>query len=211
MTPADLERIRAALAERGRLTFICERCGTQFRELRGNRRHKHVFCSHECSRRKIPPVERFWPRVNKNGPVIRPELGQCWEFKGAEYGGWGHKQFYDGTRNTGAHRVSWVFAHGPIPDGLLVCHKCDNPPCVNPAHLFLGTVGDNTRDARDKGRLKGNQWARGETHPHAKLTEASVRSIRESSKTAEELAREFGVAPHSIRRIVRRAAWRHVP
>tara|TARA_Y100000310_G_scaffold14352_1_gene14541 strand:- start:175 stop:714 length:540 start_codon:yes stop_codon:yes gene_type:complete len=93
--------------------------------------------------------ERFWAKVKK-GPG-------CWLWTGATRpGGYGNLfTFRDkGRRNhfTSAHRASWEIHYGPIPDGLLVCHRCDNPPCVKPEHLFLGTNKDNQRDRRQKGR-----------------------------------------------------------
>lgn len=97
-----------------------------------------------------PEVERFWAKVDKSGPVPehRPELGQCWVWtanaipKG--YGLFG--------RNRYAHRYSWEIHFGPVPGKLWVLHKCDNPSCVRPTHLFLGTARDNYADMRTKGR-----------------------------------------------------------
>ena len=88
-------------------------------------------------------TERFWGKVHiTNG---------CWEWaKARDHGGYG--RFYTGTVNVGAHRMAWVLAVGPIPNGLCVLHRCDNPPCVNPDHLFLGTIRDNVHDAMKKGR-----------------------------------------------------------
>jgi len=111
-----------------------------------------------------------------------------------------------------AHRFSWEFANGPIPDGMNVCHNCpggDNPSCVNPAHLFLGTTLDNMRDKTAKGRQ-----LLGERNHKSKLTKAQVIAIRERydqggiSQTA--LALEHGVSTASMSVIVRRKAWRHV-
>lgn len=99
-------------------------------------------------------TERFWSKVDKNGPVPEhcPELGQCWVWT-ASYRRDGYGQFgYEGKPSVGAHRVAWIFAEGPIPDGLWVLHHCDNKLCVRRSHLFLGTRTDNIRDMHDKDR-----------------------------------------------------------
>ena len=88
--------------------------------------------------------ERFWSRVDKSG--------ECWTWTGARTS-YGYGKVSVGGRLEGAHRVAWAMAYGPVPDGLHVCHRCDNPPCVRPDHLFLGTQVDNMADAREKGRL----------------------------------------------------------
>ena len=115
---------------------------------------------------------RFWMHVNKNGPVMRPELGRCWLWtstffvrEGREkYGQYGQFGFFTvkSHRTVQAHRYAWELTHGPIeghvpgdPDKeVCVLHKCDNPPCVNPSHLFLGSDLDNNRDMRAKGRWR---------------------------------------------------------
>jgi len=105
----------------------------------------------------IPIEKRFWEKVNKDGPIPshRPELGPCWLWMACRTPS-GYGQLGLPGKDAGiviASRFSWELHNGPIPDGLFACHKCDNPPCVNPAHLFLGDHEDNARDAAAKGRI----------------------------------------------------------
>lgn len=110
-------------------------------------------------------------------------------------------------RNTHvAHRVSWALNRGPIPVGMKVLHKCDNPPCVNPDHLFLGTQRDNVEDCVRKGRLNSRK---GEANCKAKLTTEQIRYIRSSRERG--LGRRYGVLANQIYKIRKRIAWRHVP
>lgn len=92
----------------------------------------------------------------------------------------GYGRIGKGSRQAGnvvTHRLSWELAHGPIPEGMCVLHRCDNPPCCNPDHLFLGTLSDNTQDMLSKGRGKGHLCA-GEANPSARLTDAQVAELR---------------------------------
>lgn len=102
-----------------------------------------------------------------------------------------------------AHRVSYEVFIGPIPDGVKVCHTCDNPPCVNPRHLFLGTQGDNMADKVSKGRARGGSMP-GETHPGAHLSDADRQRVRSLAGvlSQRELARLFGVHQATIHRII---------
>jgi DNA-binding XRE family transcriptional regulator len=105
-----------------------------------------------------------------------------------------------------AHRVAYEVYRGPIPDGMHVCHKCDNRICVNPDHLFLGTHAENMADMSKK-----NRQARGADNGSAKLTEIDVRAIRaENSKSQSELGKDYGVSQSYISKIKRRESWKHV-
>jgi len=110
-----------------------------------------------------------------------------------------------------ANRAAWHFVNGQIPDGMLVCHRCDNPPCVNPAHLFLGTDADNRSDCVAKGRQARLPQSKGEASHLAKLTAAQVAEIRHRYAAGGILQRElgeiYGVSQTQIGRIIRRVRW----
>jgi len=145
--------------------------------------------------------------ANYDARVIRSRRG-CWGWRGSTnpqgYGRVGKQQY--------AHRVAWEFYNGPIPDGLFVLHRCDNPPCTNPAHLFLGTHEDNMADAAAKGRLNGRpKRPAGERNPTSKLTAAKAREIREMCAAGvgqREVASRFGVHQQTVWSIVNRRTWR---
>jgi hypothetical protein len=159
------------------------------------------------------PEERFWVKVTRGK--------SCWVWK-ARRGRGGYGQFKvdrGGKRwvTMPAHRFSWELAHGPIPDEMLVLHRCDNPPCVRPDHLYLGTHADNARDRDSQGR--GRQCppelhAKGERVGLSKLTEAAVRDIRaryaKGGISQQALADEYGVVQTIVSRVIRRETWRHV-
>ncbi len=107
------------------------------------------------------------------------------------------------------HRASWRMFVGEIPEGMFVLHKCDNPACVKPAHLFLGTQSDNARDMWSKGRAKPAQ-SLGSKHGMSKLTEAAVAEIRESKESGVALAKKFGVTPTTVCDVRKRRIWNHV-
>jgi hypothetical protein len=171
------------------------------------------FCSSSCGKqgRERPSVEdRFWPQVRKDGPIVRPELGPCSVWTGSTNPG-GYGVFSIGHHHYLVHRLVYSWTYGPIPDGLAICHRCDNPPCVRDEHLFPGTLADNNADMRMKGR---NSAPRGERSPSAKLTEESVRAIRDAHAAGAlfyELAQVYGVSAPTISAVVNRTWWKHVP
>jgi hypothetical protein len=145
---------------------------------------------------------RFWAKV------FRQEEG-CWEWTGAfRTGGYGHLNV--GGRFRAAHRHSWELHNGPIPEGMLVCHHCDNRKCVRPDHLFLGTYSDNALDREQKGR--GRPQA-GEWNPNKKLTEGGVWEILRrlaNGESATSVSRDFGIGPTQTRRIRDGESWGHL-
>lgn len=169
---------------------------------------------------EVPPTlaERFWAKVDKNGPVPghRPDLGPCWVWTARLSGGYGHlwegKRSQGTGRMEGAHRVAWRLAQGPIPEGMYVLHHCDNPACVRVVHLFLGTLRDNNGDRHAKGRtvIPDN---RGERHGLARLRESDVvaiRAERAAGVTQDALAHRYGVSRTAVAHVVHGRTWAHV-
>ena len=157
-------------------------------------------------------MDRFWSKVNKSG--------ECWTWTASSFKD-GYGKFWLRGRNRYANRVSWELAYGVDPGGMMVCHSCDNPPCVRPEHLFLGTQKDNRRDAVAKGRTakgarhgsrtKPHTVPRGERNGNAKLTYEIADAIREEYASGDisqwDLARRYGVAQTAISSVINRKTW----
>jgi len=180
------------------------------------------LCSIEKRRRRDA---RFWARVDRAGPVLRPGLGPCWTWSGAT-GSAGYGRVRRAGRLIGVHRLIYQMFVGPIRSGLCLCHRCDNPPCCNPAHLFLGTNLDNSRDMVMKQRHRYGPGSKPECggprpaiwgirHYNAKLTDEQILEIRRATGASERaVARlfqeRFGVARSCVRAIRAGMTWRHV-
>lgn len=155
-------------------------------------------------------VEKFWKMVDFG------EENECWIWKGGTNGsgnGLGHGKLvisrdHGKAKNEYAHRISWVLHYGQIPDGMFVCHHCDNPPCVNPKHLFIGTQVDNMKDMASKGRT--GKGAFGERQHSAKLKEKDVVEIKTALRDGQKmsvLSKRFGVTIQAIHHIKTGRSW----
>ena len=154
-------------------------------------------------------IRRFWSKV---------KLGdKCWEWQaGVNHGGYGQFTITLSTmRDTTvlAHRVAWMLVRGSVPVGKCLCHKCDNPRCVNPDHMFIGTRADNNRDMFRKGRGSCIR-AKGEAHGMSVMTADAVYAIRaltDNGNDQRAVARKFGISQSQVGRIHRRESWAHLP
>jgi hypothetical protein len=176
---------------------------------------KGVYARGEFSKHKncrSNPSLQFWKRVNKSGPLC-PGRGRCWTWLAGKYGS-GYGQFRGGR----AHRFAYKDKIGPIPSGLLVLHHCDNPGCVNPSHLFLGTQQDNMDDKYAKGR-QGQSGTKtpptGERNVKAKLTEKKVLQARRwyaRGYSIREISYKIGspVCLGSLKAAVLGRTWSHL-
>ena len=138
-------------------------------------------------------------------------MNDCIEWnKSKDRNGYGHRSFRG--KNMLAHRVSWILAYGEIPNGLNVLHRCDNPSCVNPSHLFLGTQKDNIKDCQQKGRISRESRNVGRTHGMSKLSEQTVIRIKmlHGIIPARKVGEWIGMSGPWIGGIMRGDVWRHV-
>ena len=144
-------------------------------------------------------IDRFHTRyeVKPNG---------CWEWTGSKDKKMGYGTFWIKPKDWLAHRASYLIHKGD-PASMCVCHSCDNPACVNPDHLWLGTRSDNNRDRDHKGR---HVVLCGSTNGFAKLTESDVLAIRASTLSVKELSKRYKVSDENIRHVLARNTWKHI-
>jgi HNH endonuclease len=165
----------------------CEHCGNDFWALSAKR-----FCSDPCVLQGSVKVE-----------------GECWVWQGPLVHGYGQVRIGSAPQTRmRAHRAAYLTFIGPIGDGMCVCHRCDNKPCINPAHLFLGTTQENTADKVAKGRQPHSDG-----HARAKLSAEAVREIRAMPRQyglGVKLAQKYGVSPTAIMLARQGKNWKHI-
>jgi hypothetical protein len=188
-----------------RVTLACSICGTVFHPFHGREATSKV-CSIRCngalqSGKPKNELAYFLERVSKTDT--------CWIWTGGlnEYGygmvNIGRKRHYR------AHRLSYELFRGPIPKGAIICHSCDNPPCVNPDHLWAGSHKDNLADMSAKGRAHKGPSVHSEMHPLSKITREIALMIRSDPRSAPKIASEHGVSPSLVRGIKAGTHWKY--
>lgn len=184
-----------------RPTRICETCGNEFTPSQS----RQLFCSRSCffnRRGFFSSMEEFFRAF-----CGKPTEAGCVEWMGRRTR-FGHGIGTFRNQVIATHRYAYELAYGPIPNGLHVLHHCDNPPCVNPSHLFLGTEADNVRDKTEKGRQ-----AKGTEIVSSKLNPDKVRAIRiriANGETQASISKDFGVVYQTIALIAHGSTWKSV-
>lgn len=192
----------------------CLRCGRRF-SVKPSREGAAKYCAFECFKKRFTLEQLFWKHAKKSKG--------CWHWNGSKLKfGYGRVKHFQ--KEYKAHRASWIIHFGKIPRGLCVLHKCDNPSCTNPKHLFLGTGLDNIQDRQRKNRQASGVRAgtithpeklrRGESHPFRKLTNNAVIKMRQIYMSGDmgfhKIAKLFFVSKPSAMAAIKGKTWAHV-
>lgn len=185
----------------GQKTAISRSNCKRFRQVKGQPRRFVQWHHHKWRGQHTP---EFWSRVDKRGE------DECWNWTGKAHHAFGYGVLTIGGKYVSSHRRAYELSYGPIPPKMSVLHKCDNPQCCNPTHLYLGTEADNARDRKLHHR---NANRHGSKNPQAKLLESQIPTIRRlasSGLSNRKIAGQFGVSHSAINCIVRGETWVHV-
>lgn len=193
----------------------CKTCGVDMvrKPMSHKRWERKKYCSPKCQMIGLgknpdkPDTERFWSRV-----LVPEDKSRCWVWFGANSNGYGNFNRMN-KQNILAHRFSWELHKGPIPDGLFVMHMCDNPSCVNPNHLKLGTNKENSHDSVAKGRITNRPAVTGENNSKTNLDERHVKLIRLAAMRgipAKEISDILGLSYEGLRGIIKGRTWKHI-
>ena len=181
-----------------KVKLICASCASEVWRYPSHAQWSIIFCNWDCKRAYYRLPDYFWRSVVKTD--------SCWLWVGPTHGPDGRGSVGGGKTQDYAYRYSWKLHHGPIPEGMQACHKCDNPSCVNPGHLFLGTNSDNVQDSLKKGRFPV-----GERAASAKITAQDVLAIRAAQRNnSKSIAAKYGLTARHIRKIQAGQTWRHL-
>lgn len=175
----------------------------------------HGFCTNHYRANRLYGNPEAKKQIQHHGKTLSERFfiyvkktDNCWLWIGyRDRNGYGKLNYQGGPQL--ASRISWLLHHGSIPEGLCVCHKCDNPQCVNPEHLFVGTHADNMQDMTEKGRAK-KRGLKGEELHQSKLTEETVRMIRSNEESDAVIAKKLGISRVTVYDIRKRRSWAHL-
>ncbi len=183
------------------MNLKCKSCGGDYK-IKPSRAKKSKYCSRRCLWNETSKRMMIYNIYDIISKIVDDK---CMEWPGVkDKGGYGHSSQL--LRNgRGAHIDAYLITYGPIPKGMFVCHKCDNPPCINPKHLFLGTPKDNADDRDNKNRV-----SHGESHPLSKLKISDVIKIRSDQRTHEQIAQDYNVSSHAIWCVINRKTWNRI-
>lgn len=206
---------------------VCPKCGVKFSWKRGSNQVTPTFCSMLCrghtgfrpggdfrikEASEAEKLERLKKSYDKH--VIRKD--GCWDWKGPkDKGGYPVMSCRAGIGSDRGHRSSWVIHNGKIPEKMFVCHKCDNPICTNPEHLWLGTHKENNDDKISKGRAKYKSppIMKGSSNPSSRLSEEQITEIKlliGKGLTSRDIGKQYGVSKTTILRIKTGETWKHI-